>query len=142
MKNNGTKHRELTAELESISQTVHDIEFLLTGTGKTDAANDHPSMSDLRTSELRYRRLFETAQDGILLLDAETGAITDANPFIVKMLGYLLDEMIGKRLWEIGAFRDAAASKAGFKELQQEEYIRYDDLPLQTKDGQSRQVEF
>ena len=142
MKSNGAKHLKLTAELESISQTVYDIEFLLTGTEKTDAANGHPSMSDLRTSELRYRRLFETAQDGILLLDAETGAITDANPFIVKMLGFTLDEMIGKRLWEIGAFRDAAASKAGFKELQQEEYIRYEDLPLQTKDGQSRQVEF
>ncbi|MEX2117290.1 MAG: PAS domain S-box protein, partial [Bacteroidota bacterium] len=96
----------------------------------------------LKESEERYRRLFEAAQDGVLLLNAETGAIVDANPFIVKMLGYSLDELIGKRLWEIRAFHDAAASRSRFKELQQEEYIRYEDLPLQTKDGQSRQVEF
>lgn len=147
MKNNRTKQdyqHILTAGLKSVSQTVVDIESLLTGrgTGGGNGSNDHPSMSDLRTSELRYRRLFETAQDGILLLDAETGAITDANPFIANMLGYQPDEMIGKRLWEIGVFHDAEASKAAFEELQQNKYIRYEDLPLQTKEGQARQVEF
>ncbi|MEX1139741.1 MAG: PAS domain S-box protein [Bacteroidota bacterium] len=142
MKNNGIRHDRLIAELKSISETVSDLELFLNAEENGIAKEPHPSMSDLRASELRYRRLFESAQDGILLLDAETGVITDANPFMMKMLGYDLDELIGKRLWEIGAFHDAAASKAGFKELQQEEYIRYDDLPLQTKDGQSRQVEF
>ena len=60
----------------------------------------------LRASELRYRRLFETAKDGILILDAKTGKITDANPFLVDLLGYSLDELIGAQLWEIGPFRD------------------------------------
>jgi PAS domain S-box-containing protein len=96
----------------------------------------------LRESEERYRRLFETAQDGILLLNAESGAITDANPFLIKMLGYAIEDLIGKRLWEVSAFKDWEASKSAFEELQQNGYIRYEDLPLETKDGQSRQVEF
>lgn len=45
------------------------------------------SVQEIKTSELRYRRLFEAAQDGILILDAETGAITDVNPFLIIMLG-------------------------------------------------------
>jgi len=96
----------------------------------------------LQTSELRYRRLFETAQDGILILNAETGAITDVNPFLVDMLGYTREEFIGKRLWEVGAFKDIEASKDAFLQLQKNEYIRYKDLPLKAKDGQLFQVEF
>jgi diguanylate cyclase (GGDEF)-like protein/PAS domain S-box-containing protein len=96
----------------------------------------------LQTSELRYRRLFETAQDGILILNAETGAITDVNPFLVDMLGYTREEFIGKRLWEVGAFKDIEASKDAFLKLQKNEYIRYKDLPLKAKEGQLFQVEF
>lgn len=96
----------------------------------------------LKDSELRYRRLFEAAQDGILLLDAETGAITDVNPFMVKMLGYSREEFIKKKLWEVGAFHDMDASKGAFQALQKNEYIRYKDLPLKAKDGRLIQVEF
>jgi len=38
----------------------------------------------IKISELRYSRLFEAAQDGILILDAQTGAITDVNPFLLR----------------------------------------------------------
>ncbi len=96
----------------------------------------------LRDSELRYRRLFEATQDGILLLDAKTGAITDVNPFLTEMLGYPCEEMIGKKLWETPAFRNIDASQHPFLELQAKEYVRYDDLPLQTRDGRLVQVEF
>lgn len=133
-------HRKLVKELQSISRSVNDLETLLHE--KKNGRRHRPPMSHVSASEIRYRRLFETAQDGILHLDAESGAITDANPYILKMLGYQPDEMLGKKLWEIGAFHDDAANKAGFKELQQRKYIRYEDLPLQTKDGRSRQVEF
>jgi diguanylate cyclase (GGDEF)-like protein/PAS domain S-box-containing protein len=98
--------------------------------------------SSLRTSELRYRRLFEAAQDGILILDAETGAITDVNPFLIQMLGYTREEFVSKRLWEVGAFKDTDASKEAFHALQKNEYIRYKDLPLRAKDGRLIQVEF
>jgi diguanylate cyclase (GGDEF)-like protein/PAS domain S-box-containing protein len=93
-------------------------------------------------SELRYRRLFEAAQDGILILDAETGAIKDVNPFLEKLLGYTEDEFISKKLWEVGAFKDIKASKNAFLALQKNEYIRYKDLPLRAKNGQLIQVEF
>jgi len=93
-------------------------------------------------SELRYRRLFETAQDGILILNAETGQIADVNPFLLDMLGYSKNEFLGKRLWEIGAFKDASKSREAYKELQKNNYIRYEDLPLETKSGRRMEVEF
>ncbi|MDI6739333.1 MAG: PAS domain S-box protein, partial [Candidatus Edwardsbacteria bacterium] len=96
----------------------------------------------LRTSEASYRRLFETAQDGILILNADTGRIEDANPFIKDQLGYPSEELLGKELWEIGAFKDIVASKDTFRDLRQKGYIRYEDLPLQTKDGRRKDVEF
>ena len=99
-------------------------------------------MEILKDSELRYRRLFEAAQDGILILDARTGMIEDVNPFLIKMLGYTREEFLKKKLWEVGAFKDVEASQDAFKALQEEEYIRYDNLPLKGKDGRLIQVEF
>ncbi len=96
----------------------------------------------LKNSETRYRRLFEAAQDGILILDAETGQIADVNPFLVEMLGYSHEELLGKKLWEIGTFRDIEASKATSSELKSKGYVRYHDLPLETKDGRTIAVEF
>lgn len=96
----------------------------------------------IRTSELRYRRLFEAAQDGILILDAETGAITDVNPFLIKMLGYSREEFVQRKLWEVGAFRDIKASQEAFEALQKNAYIRYEDLPLKSKSGRLIDVEF
>jgi diguanylate cyclase (GGDEF)-like protein/PAS domain S-box-containing protein len=97
---------------------------------------------NIKVSELRYRRLFEAAQDGILLLDAETGRITDVNPFLIDMLGYTRKEFVKKKLWEVGAFQDVEASQEAFEALQKNEYIRYEDLPLRAKDGHLIQVEF
>src|SRR6185503_9758161 len=99
-------------------------------------------MQKLINSELRYRRLFEAAQDGILILDAETGMIEDVNPYLIKMLGYSREEFVKKKLWEVGAFKDIEASQDAFEVLQANEYIRYEDLPLKTKDGRLIQVEF
>jgi len=107
-----------------------------------DIAERKQAEEALQISETRYRRLFEAAQDGILLLDAETGQITEANPFIVDLLGYSREELLGKKTWEIGAFKDIQASKFAFGELQSKEYIRYENLPVQTKDGRSIAVEF
>ena len=96
----------------------------------------------LRDSEVQYRRLFEAAKDGILILDAETGMILDVNPFLVEMLGYSHEQFLGKRIWELGFFKDIVANEANFVTLQQQEYIRYEDLPLETADGRRRDVEF
>jgi formate hydrogenlyase transcriptional activator len=109
----------------------------------TQEINERKKMAEaLKISETSYRRLFETAQDGILILDAETGQITDVNPFIIEMLGYSLEELLGKKLWEIGTFRDIEASKATSSELKSKGYVRYNDLPLETKEGRPIAVEF
>src|SRR6201982_1239040 len=96
----------------------------------------------LEVSELRYRRLFETAQDGILILDANTGKIIDVNPFLLDLLDYPFENMIGRRLWEIGLFKDIAANQAAFETLQRNEYIRYENLPLRSKADKEIHVEF
>lgn len=93
-------------------------------------------------SETRYRRLFETAQDGILLVDPNTRKVFDANPFMTDLLGYLREDLIGKELWEIGLFRDIESSKAAFGTLLEVGYIRYEDLPLRTFDDREIDVEF
>lgn len=96
----------------------------------------------LKSSELRYRRLFESAKDGILILDAETGMIMDANPYLIELLGYTGDQFLEKAIWEIGFFKDIIANKQKFEELQQQEYVRYEDLPLETTRGKKINVEF
>ena len=96
----------------------------------------------LISSELRYRRLFESAKDGILILDAITGKIIDANPFLINLLGFTKEEFIEKEIWQIGLFRDIAANKEKFQELKQQEYVRYENLPLETADGRKINVEF
>lgn len=104
--------------------------------------NKEITLEALKNSEKRYRRLFESAQDGILILDFHTGKVVDVNPFLMQLLGYSYNELYGKHIWEIGTFRDIAASKDAFKILQDNEYIRYEDLPLETNNGQSIEVEF
>jgi two-component system cell cycle sensor histidine kinase/response regulator CckA len=101
-----------------------------------------PVKASLRDSEARYRRLFETAQDGILIIDATSGRIVDVNPFLVSMLGYQRSDFIGKALWRFGPFKDIRANRSTFKDLIRDGYIRYEHLPLETRDGRSIEVEF
>ena len=68
--------------------------------------------------------------------------IEDVNPYLINMLGYSRKEFLKKRLWEVGAFMDIDAIQDAYKALQKKGYIRYDDLPLKTKDGRLIQVEF
>jgi len=112
---------------------------------ETASAKDAPSdraLKALRVSESRYRRLFETARDGILLLNADTAQIEDVNPYLMEMLGYSHAEFLGKKLWDVGPFADRAESKEMFAELQTTGYVRYEDLPLKTKTGEEVPVEF
>ena len=96
----------------------------------------------IRTSELSYRRLFEAARDGILLLEADTGLISDVNPFLTELLGFSHRELVGAPIWELGPFKDIVANKAKFDQLQEQGYVRYENLPLETRDGRKIPVEF
>ena len=107
-----------------------------------ELAEHKKAVECLRASEIRYRRLFEAAKDGVILLDADTGQITDVNPYLIEKLGYSKKEFISKKIWEIGAFKDTDLSKAEFRELQEKGYIHYESMPLVTKGGSFFYVEF
>lgn len=109
--------------------------------------NHHPSENELSsealcTSEVTYRRLFEAARDGILILNVDTGRITDVNPFLVELLGFSRDEMIGKTVGELSPFKDIESNHEMLRQLQKHGYVRYEDLPLETIDGRHIAVEF
>ncbi|MHB8520445.1 MAG: sensor histidine kinase [Limisphaerales bacterium] len=96
----------------------------------------------MRASELSYRRLFETAKDGILILDADTGRITDVNPFLFKLLGFSHSEMLGQTVGDLSPFKDIESNQIMLERLQKDGYVRYEDLPLETRDGRHVAVEF
>ncbi|MDO9120414.1 MAG: response regulator [Anaerolineaceae bacterium] len=125
--------RELVRILPVIEREI--IEFNLRVIQKKVETN-------LKTSETRYRRLFESAQDGILILDADSGLVMDVNPYLCEMLEYSKEDFLGRELWELGAFKDVETSKKSFIELQSVGFIRYDNLPLLTKYGKHKAVEF
>jgi PAS domain S-box-containing protein len=99
------------------------------------------AQEELIESELRYRRLFNTARDGILIVDFATSLIIDVNPFLLELLGYSREEILGNPLWDFGRFKDRELSKNAFLTLKEKHYIRYEDLPLETKAGIAKAVE-
>jgi PAS domain S-box-containing protein len=125
-----TAHRSTSGNTEYMISVVEDI-------------TERKLAKELKlTSELRYRRLFESAKDGILILDAETGKIVDVNPYLIEMLGYSKEQFIEKAIWDIGFFKDIVANHDNFLELQRKEYVRYENLPLETANGLQINVEF
>src|SRR6202140_4378921 len=118
---------------------------------RTEQANTRTEQAEMRAetseqgfrvSELSYRRLFEAAKDGILILDVDTGRISDANPFLVELLGSSHSEMLGKTVGELSPFKDIESNKVMLERLQTDGYVRYEDLPLETRDGRHIAVEF
>jgi len=107
-----------------------------------DASTRVRAVAALRESEVRYRRLFQTAKDGILILDATTGKILDANAFMAALVGREPHDLHGKELFEIGMFADENENRAAFRGLQQSLYLRHDHLPVRHKDGSRVEVEF
>ncbi len=115
-----------------------DLECRMVMVDRTDEAQAEEA---LRESEVRYRRLFEAAHDGVLLMDPATRKITDANPFMTRLLGYGFDELLGKELFEIGLLKDEAASQEMFRKLKRTRQVRYENLPLESRGGRHQEVE-
>jgi PAS domain S-box-containing protein len=107
----------------------------------TDVTARKLAEDKVRVSEIRYRRLFETAHDGVLILDPGTRKITDANPFMTKLLGYPQAQLVGKELFEIGLLKDEVASQEMFQKLKLKHEVRYEDLPLESQTGRHQEVE-
>jgi len=155
LKNNLSKNNSEAIEIdiltkEKIIKTVlwnsisifDDDDKNIVATITQDITSRKQEENKLGLLETRYRRLFESARDGILILDAETGKIIDVNPFLCELLDYSKEIFIDKELWQIGFFKDVAANKEKFIELQNKEYVRYEDLPLKTANGRMINVEF
>ena len=106
-----------------------------------DGQGEHAEQA-LRASELSYRRLFETARDGILILEVETGRINDVNPYLAGLLSFSRSEMVGKTVGELSPFKDIESNQAMLQRLQKDGYVRYENLPLKTSDGRHIAVEF
>ncbi|NTV12318.1 MAG: PAS domain S-box protein [Desulfobulbaceae bacterium] len=90
----------------------------------------------LSESEERYRRLFETASDGIVLLEKKQGRIIHANPAAEQMLGYSATESLGKKLQDIGVTLDTTDFPAIMKSLNRSGILNYADVPVKTKSGE------
>ena len=96
----------------------------------------------IRASELRYRRLFETAKDGIMILDAGNGRICDVNPFLTELLGFSHSEMVGKTLSELSPFKNIQSNQVMLERLRKDGYARYEYLLLETRGSRTIGVEF
>ncbi len=148
----GTKQMRIEAALASktgnrieIEDSISAIEYQGEKCGLVivrDISEKKNAISVIQQSELKFRKLFETAQDGILILDAKTGKIEDSNPYIEKITGYTKKDLLGLHLWEISPFKNETANKRKFLKLQKTEYVRYENLPLETKSGVKAYVEF
>jgi len=124
-----------------IAAGSHELDFV-PGPDLQSGQAEVRSEEVIRAAELSYRRLFETARDGILILDADTGRITDVNPFLIKLLGFSHDEIIGRTVGELSPIKDAGSHEMMFDRLQKVGYVRHEDLPLETRDGRHIAVEF
>jgi PAS domain S-box-containing protein len=86
-------------------------------------------------SELQYRRLFETASDGIVLLEKGEGKITHANPAAEKLLGYTEKESLGNKLQDIGVSLDLDDFQTTMQNLNKTGIINYRNVKVETKSG-------
>ena len=107
------------------------------------------SYDEIKKEKRRYTDLYDFAPVAYMtlapdstILDYKTGKIIDANPFIVHLIGFSVDEIVGKELWEIGSILDKELAQNAYLELQSKNYIRYSDLPLRHKSGKVIDVEF
>lgn len=129
----GNKPTDYTEEDLGTVTLLADVAWEIAARKRTEA--------DLRDTDRRYRRLFESAQDGILILDADTGIIIDVNPFLSDLLGYSRSAFIGKPLWEIGSFKIIAESQDAIEIFKEKNFFHLSELPLETADGRIVEVE-
>ena len=121
---NATRFESVNSQPELILLAIEDI----TERKRTEVA--------VQTSEVRYRRLFETAKDGILILDADTWKNHRRQPIHDRVVGLHARRVLGQgTVGDRSVQRQTGQSKPPIRELQAKGYIRYDHLPLETKHG-------
>lgn len=128
---------------EMIIQPYRTIDNVVEGAVLTfvDITQAKIATERLALSELSYRTLFETTQEGILIIDGVTGKIKKMNPYIINLLGYGQNELFEKHAWEIGLFNDVMSNKKAFMAMQKLKYSRFNHLNVETSDGREIEVE-
>lgn len=92
-------------------------------------------------AEARYRRLFESAQDAIVIVDAASGEVTDVNPSALALFGYSREELLGRNLLDIDSLADVPGANTLLGDVRSRGVVRYPDWPLLSKDGRNLSVE-
>jgi PAS domain S-box-containing protein len=128
-------HQWKADEIAFACQLADKLALSLINRARRDA------QATLRSSEIRYRRLFESANDGILILDAETGVVVDANPFFVGLIGIPREALLGTRVWELSLLKPVLSSEARFQELVRLEHIRHEDVAIEISGGRRLDAE-
>lgn len=107
-----------------------------------DITEQKLSLEKILSAESWSNRLFETSNEGILILDSNSGKVTDANTFFIEMIGFNHEQLVGKALWELCVFKNTIISKETFTELKEKKYCRFENQLLETKLGKLIDVEF
>ncbi|NJD23006.1 MAG: PAS domain S-box protein [Melioribacter sp.] len=138
------KEGKITRILQTRGKVIFDDNKYSTkiiGTSQ-DITKQELAQQALKSSEIKYRRLFETSKEGLILLDASTGIINDINPFIIELLGFPKEEFFDKKLWEIKAVKGIPESEQAFMEILEKGYARYEELELNTRNKETVKIEF
>jgi diguanylate cyclase (GGDEF)-like protein/PAS domain S-box-containing protein len=101
----------------------------------------HEAEEGLQKTALAYRRLFETAHDGILLVDGHSGQVIDANPAIIAILGLPREGLLGQRLGDLVAFAQIPAARSSVEDILRCQRVQYDDWVMQDASGAGVDVE-
>lgn len=106
-----------------------------------EIAARHSAEVSLKRTEVSYRRLFETAPDGLMLVDAQTGEVFDANPAAVSMFSHDPADVLGKRIWELAGSARTTFGEAMLQESVRRGIVKYDDWELIAAGGVTTHAE-
>ena len=96
---------------------------------------------ELKESEERYHRAFETSQNVLLLVHKTKGDILNSNASAQELLGYSPEEFLKKKLWEIGVVKNDLDFQEVASKLERDGVIHYEDTPVKNKKGLSIDTE-
>ena len=86
-------------------------------------------------AEIRFQRLFETAKDGIVVVEAETETVLDVNPYFLQATGFARESIVSRKLKDAEPFSNLPETAGLISLLKSRETVRYDDLPLRKGNG-------
>ena len=89
----------------------------------------------LQASEERFRRAFETAQDGMLLVEKPDGHVVNSNQSAEDILGYSKQSLQKKKLWELGILKDERQFRQTALKLEEQGMVGLPDTTIPIRRG-------